>query len=120
MKICFIVPWITKGRGGTENVGQMMASAMAARGHEVDVVTFDDDRELSHWPLASQAVGLSARLLWKAITPRSGLLQASSSWAAWPQRFWRGLPLHGVRWPRNPPKCCAPANRGTIGCGVAS
>ena len=52
MKICFIVPWITKGRGGTENVGQMMANAMAARGHEVDVVTFDDDRGPSRWPLA--------------------------------------------------------------------
>lgn len=52
MKICFIVPWITKGRGGTENVGQMMANAMAARGHEVDVVTFDDDRGPSRWLLA--------------------------------------------------------------------
>jgi glycosyltransferase involved in cell wall biosynthesis len=52
MKICFLVPWITKGRGGTENVGQMMANAMAARGHTVHIVTFDDMRSPSRWPLA--------------------------------------------------------------------
>lgn len=52
MRLCFLVPWITKGRGGTENVGQMMANAMAARGHEVHVITFDDRAEPSRWPLA--------------------------------------------------------------------
>ena len=56
MKICFLVPWITKGRGGTENVGQMMANAMAARGHNIDIVTFDNDREPSRWPLAEGIV----------------------------------------------------------------
>ncbi len=52
MKICFLIPWISKGRGGTENVGQMMANAMAARGHEVHIITFDDARAPSRWPLA--------------------------------------------------------------------
>ena len=52
MQLCFLVPWITKGRGGTENVGQMMANAMAARGHQVHIITFDDLRQPSRWPLA--------------------------------------------------------------------
>ena len=51
LNIVFFVPWITKGRGGTENVGQMMANAMAARGHRVGIFTFDDDRAPSRWPL---------------------------------------------------------------------
>jgi capsular polysaccharide export protein len=51
MNICFLVPWITQTRGGTENVGHMMASAMAARGHEVHVVTCDPDRGAPSWPL---------------------------------------------------------------------
>lgn len=51
MKICFLVPWITKGRGGTENVGQMMATAMSARGHDVDIVTFDTACAPARWPL---------------------------------------------------------------------
>ena len=51
MKLCFLIPWITKGRGGTENVGQMMAGAMAARGHEVHILTFDDARQPARWPL---------------------------------------------------------------------
>ena len=52
MKICFLVPWITKGRGGTENVGQMMANAMAARGHDVHIITFDNMCGPSRWPLS--------------------------------------------------------------------
>jgi glycosyltransferase involved in cell wall biosynthesis len=51
MRIAFFVPWITKGRGGTENVGQMMANAMARRGHQVEILTFDDARQPSRWPL---------------------------------------------------------------------
>lgn len=51
MKIGFFVPWITMGKGGTENVGQMMANAMAARGHAVTIFTFDDKRGPSRWPL---------------------------------------------------------------------
>lgn len=51
MRIGFFVPWITKGRGGTEHVGQMMANAMAARGHDVTVLTFDDSRGPALWPL---------------------------------------------------------------------
>ena len=51
MRIGFFVPWITKGRGGTEHVGQMMANAMAARGHDVTVFTFDDARAPARWPL---------------------------------------------------------------------
>lgn len=54
MKLCFLVPWITKGRGGTENVGQMMANAMQARGHAVEIITFDDARQPSRWPLAGE------------------------------------------------------------------
>lgn len=54
MKIGFFIPWITMGRGGTENVGQMMANAMAARGHEVTIFTFDDSKAPSRWPLAYQ------------------------------------------------------------------
>ncbi|MDO6591633.1 MULTISPECIES: glycosyltransferase family 4 protein [Rhodobacterales] len=53
MKISFIVPWITKGRGGTENVGQLMANAMADRGHDVHIYTFDDQKGPSKWPLNS-------------------------------------------------------------------
>lgn len=51
MQIGFFVPWITMGKGGTENVGQMMANAMATRGHEVTIFTFDDKRAPSRWPL---------------------------------------------------------------------
>ena len=51
MKIGFFIPWITKSRGGTENVGQMMANAMAKRGHSVQIFTFDDARAPSQWPL---------------------------------------------------------------------
>jgi glycosyltransferase involved in cell wall biosynthesis len=51
MRIGFFVPWLTKGRGGTEHVGQMMANAMAARGHDVTVFTFDDARAPARWPL---------------------------------------------------------------------
>ncbi|MEM8862616.1 MAG: glycosyltransferase [Chloroflexota bacterium] len=50
-KMALIVPWLTKGRGGTENVGHMMANAMAERGHEVHVFTFDDNKAPSKWPL---------------------------------------------------------------------
>ncbi|WP_157967791.1 glycosyltransferase [Cohaesibacter intestini] len=51
MRIAFFVPWITKGRGGTENVGHMMANAMADKGHHVDILTFDNDQAPSRWPL---------------------------------------------------------------------
>ncbi|KJZ17948.1 glycosyltransferase [Loktanella sp. S4079] len=51
MKISFIVPWITKSRGGTENVGQLMANSMAEKGHEVNVYTFDERKQPSVWPL---------------------------------------------------------------------
>ncbi|WP_372804342.1 glycosyltransferase, partial [Paracoccus seriniphilus] len=51
MKIGLFLPWITIGRGNAENVGQMMANAMAARGHEVTVFTFDDKQAPSRWPL---------------------------------------------------------------------
>ncbi|MEA1052142.1 glycosyltransferase [Lamprobacter modestohalophilus] len=57
MAIGFFVPWITKSRGGTENVGQMMANAMVARGHVVVIFTFDDDRGPSRWPL-DERIGL--------------------------------------------------------------
>ncbi|QDY70410.1 glycosyltransferase [Qingshengfaniella alkalisoli] len=51
MRLGFFVPWITKSRGGTENVGHMMANAMAARGHDVVIFTFDDARGRPVWPL---------------------------------------------------------------------
>lgn len=51
MRLGFFVPWITSGRGGTENVGQMMANAMAQRGHIVTIFTFDDSNRASRWPL---------------------------------------------------------------------
>jgi len=57
IRMALFVPWITKGRGGTENVGQMVANAMAARGHHVDLFTFDDDRAPSRWPLHEE-IGL--------------------------------------------------------------
>ncbi|WP_167620171.1 glycosyltransferase [Paracoccus ravus] len=52
MRIGLFVPWITKGLGGTENVGHQMANAMAERGHEVVIFTFDDQRAAPRWPLA--------------------------------------------------------------------
>ena len=42
MKISFIIPWITQSRGGTENVGHMMANAMIEKGHDVNIYTFDE------------------------------------------------------------------------------
>lgn len=51
LRIGFFTPWITKGRGGTENVGHMMANAMRLRGHEVVIFTFDDAKGPSRWPL---------------------------------------------------------------------
>ncbi|MDJ0766390.1 MAG: glycosyltransferase [Myxococcota bacterium] len=54
--IAFFVPWITESRGGTENVGQMMANAMASRDHDVHIFTFDDERKPSVWPLADSIV----------------------------------------------------------------
>lgn len=51
LRIGFFVPWITQGRGGTENVGHMMANAMATRGHGVTVFTFDDGQRPPLWPL---------------------------------------------------------------------
>ncbi|WP_196223153.1 glycosyltransferase, partial [Roseibium sp. RKSG952] len=52
LTIAFFVPWITQSRGGTENVGQMMANAMAERGHVVHIFTFDGEKRPSVWPLA--------------------------------------------------------------------
>ncbi len=51
LRIALIVPWITKSRGGTENVGHMMANALASRGHDVHIFTFDDQQLPSRWPL---------------------------------------------------------------------
>jgi len=51
MKISFIIPWISQGRGGTENVGHLMANAMAEKGHQVKVYTFDSEERPSRWPL---------------------------------------------------------------------
>jgi glycosyltransferase involved in cell wall biosynthesis len=51
LRIAFFIPWITESRGGTENVGQMMANAMAARKHIVHIFTFDDGQKQSVWPL---------------------------------------------------------------------
>lgn len=56
MIIAFIVPWITKSRGGTENVGQMMANAMVIRGHKVHILTFDDACSESKWDLQTGIV----------------------------------------------------------------
>lgn len=63
LRIGFFVPWITKGRGGTENVGHMMANAMCQRGHEVVIFTFDDAKGESLWPLedAIELVHLSEK-----------------------------------------------------------
>lgn len=49
--MAFFIPFITKGRGGTESVGQMMANAMARRGHVVHVLTSDAERRDSEYPL---------------------------------------------------------------------
>ncbi|MEC7764062.1 MAG: glycosyltransferase [Pseudomonadota bacterium] len=54
LRIGFFIPWITKGRGGTENVGQMMANAMQARGHQAVIFTFDDAKGASLWPLSDE------------------------------------------------------------------
>lgn len=51
IKIAFFIPWITKGRGGTENVGSMMANAMVKKGHEAVIYTFDNEMGESCWPL---------------------------------------------------------------------
>lgn len=50
-KIGFCIPWITRGTGGTENVGQMMANAMAQRGYSVTIFTHDDRLADSKFPL---------------------------------------------------------------------
>ena len=51
LNIALFVPWITQGRGGKENVGQMMANSVAARDHCVDVFIFDDNKGLSRRPI---------------------------------------------------------------------
>jgi glycosyltransferase involved in cell wall biosynthesis/ubiquinone/menaquinone biosynthesis C-methylase UbiE len=52
ISVVFFVPWITKGKGGTEHVGSQMANMMASRGHKVSVFTFDDDTDSkSQWTL---------------------------------------------------------------------
>lgn len=53
MRIVFLIPWITKSRGGTENVGRLLANAMASYGHSTHVVTFDDFGGAPSWPLHS-------------------------------------------------------------------
>lgn len=66
LKIAFLVPWITKGRGGTENVGHMMANAMHLRGHAVQIFTFDNKRAPSQWALED---GIKLIHLPEAATP---------------------------------------------------
>lgn len=51
LSIAIFVPWITKGRGGTESVGAMVANGMAERGHAVNIHTFDDGHGEPTWPL---------------------------------------------------------------------
>ncbi|QFU74470.1 glycosyltransferase family 4 protein [Halioglobus maricola] len=51
MRIVFFVPWLTQGRGGTESIGSLIASGMAARGHSVFIYTFDDLWRESQWQL---------------------------------------------------------------------
>ncbi len=51
LKMGFFIPWITQSMGGTENVGHLMANAMAERGHDVTIFTFDSKNQPSHWPL---------------------------------------------------------------------
>lgn len=51
LSIALFVPWITKGRGGTESIGAMVANGMAERGHSVNIHTFDDNRGEPTWPL---------------------------------------------------------------------
>ncbi|MHA3978359.1 glycosyltransferase [Halovulum sp. GXIMD14794] len=54
MNISFIIPWISKSRGGTEKVGSMMANAAVAHGHTVTVFTYDDSRGEPQWPLSPE------------------------------------------------------------------
>ena len=70
LKISFIIPWITQGRGGTENVGHMMANAMHRRGHTVQILTFDDQRGASQWPLDD---GIALVHLPEADTPEADM-----------------------------------------------
>ncbi len=51
LNILFFVPWITKGKGGTENVGSSVANEMSRRGHKVTIATFDKDYNESKWTL---------------------------------------------------------------------
>ncbi len=51
LTVALFVPWITRGRGGTESVGAMIANGMAARGHRIHIHTFDDDRGEPTWSL---------------------------------------------------------------------
>lgn len=53
MKISFIIPWITQSRGGTENVGHLIANAMVDKGHDVHIYTFDAQKRPATWPLKS-------------------------------------------------------------------
>jgi glycosyltransferase involved in cell wall biosynthesis len=43
LRILFFVPWITKRRNGIPAVGSVVANAMALRGHQVSVLTFEND-----------------------------------------------------------------------------
>ena len=49
--IGMFIPWITQGKGGTENVGSMVANAMRKFGHNVVIFTFDDHCQPSQWKL---------------------------------------------------------------------
>ncbi|MDP2521863.1 glycosyltransferase [Neptunomonas phycophila] len=54
LNVAFFIPWITKGKGGTEHVGSQMANMMAERGHKVTIFTFENNEEASSkWELKS-------------------------------------------------------------------
>lgn len=54
MKICFINWGLTKLPRGMERVGAMLANEMADRGHEVEILVFDPDRQPSVFPLREE------------------------------------------------------------------
>ncbi|CAH6978077.1 putative glycosyltransferase [Vibrio chagasii] len=51
INIGMFIPWISQGKGGTENVGSMIANAMSRFGHNVTIFTFDDQSRPSQWLL---------------------------------------------------------------------
>ena len=54
MKICFINWGLTKLPRGMERVGAMLANEMADRGHEVEILVFDPDRQPTVFPLREE------------------------------------------------------------------